>query len=210
MFTGIIEGVGVIKSIEHFKNHTRISIQTPFSLRGTQLGESIAVDGCCLTVTRRQNKSFFADVSPETLERSTLGAFKTGRRVNLERPLRLMDRLGGHLVQGHVDGVGKLVSKRLVTSASAPYYIMEVQVPKHLQTAMVEKGSVAVDGISLTVNRAAGSKISLCIIPHTQGRTTLTEKEIGDKVNLEADILLKYLEKMLKKDVNRSTKRRRS
>lgn len=197
MFTGIIEGIGRVQGVRHLKDHTQLAVRASFSLREAKLGDSIAVDGVCLTVTRKQGAVFYADVSPETLACTTLGDLKVGDRLNLERPLRLMDRLGGHLVQGHVDGVGLISKKQIVRSAGESYYRVEVQVPKHLQIAMVEKGSVAVDGISLTINETLRDRIALCIIPHTQSRTTLTEKKIGDKVNLEADILLKYLEKML-------------
>lgn len=198
MFTGIVEGKGLIKKIENFKTHTRLVVQSPFSLRGTKLGDSIAVEGCCLTATQVRGKSFSADLSPETLRCTTLGDFKKGTRVNLERPLRLTDRLGGHLVQGHVDGVGMILSKRFVKASPDSYYLLTVRIPKHLKMYMVEKGSIAVDGISLTINEVHGEKISLCIIPHTQKKTTLTEKKPGDRVNIEADILLKYLEKMIK------------
>lgn len=206
MFTGIVEGVGLVKKVEATKTHSRIEIQSSFSLRGTKLGDSIAVDGCCLTVTQFRGSVFAADVSPETLRLTTLGSFKKGMEVNLERPLRFTDRLGGHLVQGHVDGVGEILSKRLVNAKPKSYYLLELRVPKHLKTYVVEKGSVAVDGISLTVNQIKGDKLSLCIIPHTQQRTTLTVKKVGARVNLEADILLKYMEKML---YSRSRKSRR-
>jgi riboflavin synthase len=198
MFTGIIEGVGRIKKVQAQASHRRLEIESPFSLKGTKLGDSIAVNGCCLTATKIQGRTFSADVSPETLSLTNIGELKAGSRVNLERPLRLSDRLGGHLVQGHVDGVGKLVKKAFVKAKPEGYWLLEVEVPKHLHSYMVDKGSVTVDGISLTVNRAKAGRISLCIIPHTQERTTLVDKIIGAKLNLEADILLKYLEKMFK------------
>jgi riboflavin synthase len=198
MFTGIIEGVGRIKKVQAQASHRRLEIESPFSLKGTKLGDSIAINGCCLTATKIQGRTFSADVSPETLSLTNIGELKAGSRVNLERPLRLSDRLGGHLVQGHVDGVGKLVKKAFVKAKPEGYWLLEVDVPKHLHAYMVDKGSVTVDGISLTVNRAKAGRISLCIIPHTQERTTLVDKTIGAKLNLEADILLKYLEKMFK------------
>jgi len=198
MFTGIVEGRGKIKKVESFRTHTRIEVDCPFSLKGSKLGDSIAVDGCCLTATKLNRKSFSADISPETLRVTTLSKLKKGDRVNVERPLRVGDRLGGHMVQGHVDGVGKLVKKRFVSAKPDGYWLLEVQVPKHLQLYMVDKGSVTVDGISLTVNQVRQDKIALCIIPHTQEKTTLVEKGLGASLNLEADILLKYLEKMFK------------
>ncbi|KAB2838887.1 hypothetical protein F9K50_08560 [bacterium] len=127
-----------------------------------------------------------------------MGRLKKGQRVNLERPLRLGDRLGGHIVQGHVDGVGELVKKKYVPAKPDAYWLLEVKVPKPLRPYMVDKGSVTVDGISLTVNAAKQDRISLCIIPHTQEKTTLVDKPLGAPLNLEADILLKYLEKMFK------------
>jgi len=198
MFTGIVEGVGLIKKVQAQASHTRMEVLSPFSLKDTRIGDSIAVNGCCLTATQIQGKVFAADLSPETLSLTNLGELRVGSRVNLERPLRLSDRLGGHLVQGHVDGVGKLIKKSFVKAQPEGYWLLEVEAPKHLRLYMVDKGSVTVDGISLTVNRVKAGRISLCIIPHTQERTTLVGKEVGAKLNLEADILLKYLEKMFK------------
>lgn len=203
MFTGIVEGCGVIKKIELFRTHTRLEVECPFSLKGTKIGDSIAVDGCCLTATKLRGKTFAADVSPETLRVTTLGRLKRGSRVNIERPLRMGDRLGGHIVQGHVDGVGELVQKKFVSAKPDAYWLLEVKVPKALRSYMVDKGSVTVDGISLTVNSAKQDRISLCIIPHTQEKTTLVEKPLGAPLNLEADILLKYLEKMFKARIKR-------
>lgn len=198
MFTGIVEGTGLIKKVESFQTHTRIDVECPFSLKEAKLGDSIAVNGCCLTATKLQGKVFSADVSPETLRCTSLAELKVGDRVNIERPLRLSDRLGGHIVQGHVDGVGELVKKKFVAAKPDAYWLLQVKVPKALRKYMVDKGSVTVDGISLTVNEAKKDRISLCIIPHTQEKTTLVEKPLGASLNLEADILLKYLDKMFK------------
>jgi riboflavin synthase len=198
MFTGIVEGSGIVKKVDSFRTYTRIEIECPFSLKGTKVGDSIAVDGCCLTATRLKGKTFSADVSPETLRVTTLGGLKAGARVNIERPLRMGDRLGGHIVQGHVDGVGEMAKKKYVPAKPDAYWLLEVKVPKALRPYMVDKGSVTVDGISLTVNTAKQDRISLCIIPHTQEKTTLVSKPLGAPLNLEADILLKYLEKMFK------------
>lgn len=198
MFTGIVEGIGVVQEVESLGTHTQVWIKSPFSLQDVRLGDSIAVNGCCLTVTSLKGKVFSADISPETLARSNLGDLSPRTSVNLERPLRLGDRLGGHLVQGHVDGVGKILSKRFFPAQPNPYYAVRIQVPPNLIPYMVEKGSVTVDGISLTINEVDGKAISLCIIPHTQERTTLTAKGAGDRVNLEADLVLKFIEKMMK------------
>lgn len=198
MFTGIVEGTGLIKKVESYPTYTRLQVQSPFPLKGTKLGDSIAVNGCCLTATKIQGKTFSADISPETLSCTSLGKLKTGDRVNLERPMRLSDRLDGHIVQGHVDGVGELVKKKFVAAKPDAYWLLEVRVPKHLRRYMVDKGSVTVDGISLTVNQVKKDQISLCIIPHTQERTCLVEKALGAPLNIEADILLKYLDKLFK------------
>ena len=203
MFTGIVEGSGTVKKVESFQTYTRLKVECPFSLKGSKLGDSIAVDGCCLTATRLNGKTFSADISPETLRVTTLGRLKAGDRVNIERPLRMGDRLGGHIVQGHVDGVGELAKKKYVAAKPDAYWLLEVKVPKALRPYMVDKGSVTVDGISLTVNAAKKDRISLCIIPHTQEKTTLVEKPLGAELNLEADILLKYLEKMFKARIKR-------
>lgn len=197
MFTGIVAGTGEVKKVEKFRTHRRLRVSSPFSLRKTKLGDSVALDGCCLTITKKTGRQFSADISPETLAVTTLGHLKKGGRVNLELPMKLGDRLGGHLVQGHVDGVGKLVAKRRVKTQGEDYYLLEVQVPSALRRYMVPKGSVAIDGISLTINEVRKGKISLCIIPHTQERTTLTAKRVGASLNLEADCLLKFVEQRL-------------
>ena len=181
---------------------------TPFSLKGVRAGDSIALDGCCLTVTAKKMKEFSADLSPETLAVTTLGGVKKGQRVNLELPLKASDRLGGHWVQGHVDGVGKLVAKRKTVSQGQTYLFLEVKVPQALRVYMVPKGSVAIDGISLTINRLKKDRIELCIIPHTQGRTTLTAKGVGDSLNIEADCLIKFLEQRLKNYISKGRKKK--
>ncbi len=208
MFTGIVEGIGLIKKVEKFPNHARIHLRSSFSLRGTKLGDSIAVDGCCLTVTRIGGNEFSADLSPETLSCTTLGMVKVGGMVNLERPLKVGDRLGGHFVQGHVDGVGKLIARRPM-GAKKEYLLLTVRVPKHLKTYMVEKGSVTIDGISLTVNEVNGETISVCIIPHTLIRTALTRKKQGARVNIEADFMIKYLENLVPRDLAAKPRRKK-
>jgi riboflavin synthase len=198
MFTGIIEGMGRVIRIQDLPGSRRIWIQTPFSISKEKKGDSIAVDGCCLTVTDKIGNSFSADVSPETLSRTTLGDLKKGTPVNLERPLKLQDRLGGHLVQGHVDGVGLLQTKREIKSRGQKYLLIEFKIPRPLRKYLVEKGSIAIDGISLTLNQVRVDSFSVCLIPHTRNHTALTAKKIGDRVNLEADILAKYLEQLMK------------
>lgn len=198
MFTGIVSGVGLVTKLKNFKTHLRLWVRTPFSLKGTRLGDSIAVEGCCLTVTGKQGRVFSADLSPETLLCTNLGELKKGSRVNLEKPLRLGDPVGGHLVQGHVDGIGVLSSSRLVKTGPVSYYLTKVRLPKKLMKYVIPKGSIAVDGISLTVNELKKNEIDLCIIPHTQAKTTLTGKKPGARLNIELDMMLKFMEKMLK------------
>ena len=203
MFTGIIEGIGKIKKIENHPASRRLWIESPFSLSKEMLGASIAVDGCCLTLTQKNGKAFAADVSPETLGRTTLGSFESGMRVNLERPVRPASRMGGHFVQGHVDGVGVIRSRRATRAAGRSsrggnFILMSIQFPKQLGRYLVEKGSVAVDGISLTMNQIQGNQFQVCLIPHTQDQTALTGKKAGDRVNLEVDVLAKYIERLLK------------
>jgi len=208
MFTGIIEGKGTVKGLTKRTSHALIVVQSSFSLRGTKLGDSIALDGCCLTVTKLKGREFSADISPETLARTTLGKLKKGSVVNLERPLRFGDRLGGHLVQGHVDGVGKVLSNRRVPAKPNSYHLIQVEVPKALKQYMIQKGSVTVDGISLTVNNVQGRTIELCIIPHTREKTTLTGKKRGARLNIEADMVLKYLENLTKPALKNARKRK--
>ena len=160
-----------------------------------KLGDSIAVDGACLTVTDIQPQGFSVDVSPESLQRSTLGKKRAGDRVNLERALRLCDRLGGHLVSGHIDGLGVLSSRE----KSGEFIRLVFSAPEQLLKYIIEKGSVAVDGISLTVNTVTGRDFSVMIIPHTLEKTTLAGKGPGDQVNIENDLIGKYVEKLMGK-----------
>jgi riboflavin synthase len=199
MFTGIIEGIGKIFRVEESKGSRRIWIESPFSLAQEKSGNSIAVDGCCLTITQKNKNRFAADVSPETLQRTTLGGLKKGMWVNLERPLRSQDRLGGHIVQGHVDGVARLRLKKQVKTKGEIFILFQFEYPKSLRKYLVEKGSIAIDGISLTLNQVTPKFLSVLIIPHTQNLTTLTHKNVGDRVNIEVDVLAKYLEKLIKR-----------
>jgi len=194
MFTGIIENLGIITSIKKTKNGIKLSMKS-ISDREVQIGESISVNGVCLTVSelQTQNSALFFDVSPETLKNTNLGELKVNDKVNIEMALRLTDRLGGHIVTGHIDGVGRIKDKK----KEGEYTFFTFDAPDEVTRYIVKKGSVAVDGISLTVIDIAENSFKVAIIPHTLKVTTLGFKGIGDKVNLEADILGKYVEKFL-------------
>ena len=192
MFTGIIEGVGTVRAVSRTGDGARIEIACDFDLEKWNVGDSIAVNGCCLTVTSRLGKSFWADLSSETLDATTLGDLRVGSAVNLERPLQLGGRLGGHLVQGHVDGVGKIL--KINNLDRGRELLMEI--PGHLARYVVEKGSITVDGVSLTVNHCAGNQFRVMIVPHTELRTTFSGLAVGERVNLEVDIIGKYVEKL--------------
>jgi len=198
MFTGIVAELGEVAGIEHRGDAARLTIRAdPATTRDTAPGESIAVNGVCLTVTGIADGTFTADVMGETLDRSGLGALIPGARVNLERSLRLADRLGGHLVPGHVDATGTSLSR----SRSAHWDQVRVSLPAAIARYVVEKGSIAVDGIRLTVSalgdQGPGTWFEVCLIPETLNRTTLGAKQPGDTVNLEVDVLAKYVEKLL-------------
>jgi riboflavin synthase len=184
MFTGIVEELGRVERQEG----GRIRIGARKVLDGSHLGDSIAVDGCCITVVAQGDGWWEADLSDETLGRTTLGQRRPGDAVNLERPVRLQDRLGGHIVQGHVDAVGEIV---------APAPDLAVRMPRDLLRYVVEKGSIAVDGISLTVVAVTGDGFTVAVIPHTMDVTTLGTKGPGDQVNLEVDVTVKYVERLL-------------
>ncbi len=193
MFTGIIEGLGTITALHPSGRGSRFSITSDFDLTGTRIGDSIAVDGVCLTAVIMEGQRFVVDVSPETLNRSILGKIKIGERVNLERALRLSDRLDGHLVSGHVDGIGVLQERKTLANA----ILVTIGVSEHLSRYMIEKGSVAVDGTSLTINRCDAAGFNISIIPHTAGLTTIGMKKVGDKVNIETDMIGKYVERFV-------------
>jgi riboflavin synthase len=193
MFTGIIEGLGTITSVAPGKLGRKLTFRSDFPLDGTKIGDSIAVNGACLTAVAIQNNIFSVDVSPETTERTTVGVLKTGDRVNLERAMRLSDRLDGHLVSGHIDGTGVIIEKNAADNAVD----VTIRVPEILAADMIEKGSVAVDGISLTINNRGRDRFSISIIPHTARITTIGFKKTGETVNIETDIIGKYVRQFL-------------
>ncbi len=199
MFTGLIQGQGTLLRTDRHGPDARLVIQAHYDMRGLTLGESIAVDGACLTVVSFQGNLFTVDVSLETLSRTTLGQKPPGSRCNLERALRLGDRLGGHLVTGHVDGLGKLRRR----SQEGRSWRLHFEVPSELDRYIIEKGSIAVNGISLTVNGCGQGSFDVNIVPHTLAETTLGEVKPGEAVNIEADLLGKYVEKMLRGFLNR-------
>ncbi|MBR9987595.1 MAG: riboflavin synthase [Desulfosarcina sp.] len=193
MFTGIIEGLGTISAIHPSGQGSRMTILADFDLKGTRIGDSIAVNGACLTAVSLQARRFSVDVSPETLKRSVLGRIKLGERVNLERALRLSDRLDGHLVSGHIDGMGTLRERKTLANA----IIITFGVGPSLSRYMIEKGSVAVDGTSLTINRCDSTTFAVSIIPYTAGLSTIGFKKEGDAVNIETDMIGKYVERFV-------------
>lgn len=200
MFTGIIEGLGAVAAIRPVGPGQRLAITAGFELAGTKVGDSIAVSGACLTAVSIAGRQFDVDVSPETLARTTLGAARVGERVNLERALRLSDRIDGHLVSGHTDGTGVIASREAAGNA----VIVTVAVPEALTRYMIVKGSVAVDGVSLTINRMEADRFSVSIIPHTAGLTTIGFKQKGERVNIEVDMIGKYVEKFLSAQTGRA------
>lgn len=194
MFTGIIQSVGRIESLQQRDNDMRVSLNTgKLPVADLALGDSVAVSGICLTVVEKKGHGFMADVSGETLSRTIAGQWQTGERVNLELALTPATRLGGHLVSGHVDGVGKVV-KRWSDGRSERFVI---KAPDNLAKYIAEKGSISVDGISLTVNSVDGAEFELNIVPHTLQETTMADYKTGRSVNLEVDIIARYLERLL-------------
>ncbi|MEU1668262.1 riboflavin synthase [Streptomyces sparsogenes] len=196
MFTGIVEELGEIVAVENLGDASRFLVSGPVVTEGAKHGDSIAVNGVCLTVVDLEDGRFSADVMAETLNRSSLGALAVGSRVNLERPMALGGRLGGHLVQGHVDGTGTIVERK----PSEHWEIVKISLPADLSRYVVEKGSITVDGISLTVVDAGPDYFTVSLIPTTLALTTLGVKQPGDPVNLEVDVLAKYVERLLGKD----------
>ena len=193
MFTGIVQAIGELRAVTPRSGDVELLIGVgALSLEGVAIGDSISVSGCCLTVTRLTSDSFAADASLETLQVTTLGRWRPGQRVNLEKALRAGDALGGHYVTGHVDGVATVVG----TAADARSLRMEFEVPAPLARYVARKGSVCIDGVSLTVNDVEGARFSVNLIPHTLEVTTLDEYRAGTRVNFEVDIIARYLERL--------------
>jgi riboflavin synthase len=197
VFTGIVEELGEVVALEELPDAARLTVRGPRVTAGAAAGDSIAVNGVCLTVTGTSDSTFSADVMGETLSRSGLGALGAGSAVNLERPLRLDGRLGGHIVQGHVDGTGTILERR----PGEHWDAMRIAVPPPLARYVVQKGSIAVDGVSLTVSALGGPGgpdwIEVSLTPETLARTTLGRKRPGETVNLEVDMIAKYVERLL-------------
>ncbi len=196
MFTGLIEGIGKLKKIDRSGGDMRLSILPLFELSDCRFGDSISINGVCLTVTAVKDRIISMDVSGETLSNSTLGIAKQGDAVNIERALRLSDRLGGHIVSGHVDGVGKILKKESVQRS----WFYRIGISKELARYTIDKGSIAVDGISLTINRCQDTFFEVNIIPETARQTTILQKKEGDLVNIETDFFAKYIDKFLTKE----------
>jgi riboflavin synthase len=198
MFTGIVEELGTIAEIHDQGDALRLTVTASSVLADAALGDSIAVNGCCLTVAElgpgdQAPRTWTADVMQETLDKTSLYGAQPGDRVNLERAVTPQTRLGGHIVQGHVDGVGEVLRR----TPSEHWEIVEISLPAHLRRYLVDKGSIAVDGVSLTVVEAGEASFTVSLIPETLARTTLGLRQVGDRVNLEADILAKHVEKLL-------------
>jgi riboflavin synthase len=200
MFTGIVEELGTVVAVEEQGDAIRLSIRAAAVLEDAGLGDSIAVNGCCLTVVEVSTSSttgapevWTADVMQETLDKTSLAGVKPGDRVNLERAVTADKRLGGHIVQGHVDGVGTIIAR----TPSEHWELVEIELPDGLGKYLVDKGSITVDGVSLTVVEAGDKSFTVSLIPETLARTTLGSRQPGERVNLEADVLAKHVEKLL-------------
>jgi riboflavin synthase len=202
VFTGIVEELGEIVAVENLGDASRFLVSGPVVTEGAKHGDSIAVNGVCLTVVDFGDGEFTADVMAETLNRSSLGALEEGSRVNLERPMAVGDRLGGHIVQGHVDNVGTVLERK----PSENWEIVKISLPADLTRYVVDKGSITVDGVSLTVVDAGPDYFTISLIPTTLALTTLGIKQPGDPVNLEVDVIAKYVERLLGADARESAK----
>ncbi len=194
MFTGIVEELGTVAAVEDQGDAVRLTVTSPLVLEDAAPGDSIAVNGCCLTVTEHDGTTWTADVMQETLDKTSLHGVQPGDRVNLERAVTADKRLGGHIVQGHVDGVGRIVSR----APSEHWDVVTIALPDPAMTRyLVDKGSITVDGVSLTVVEAGADAFTVSLIPETLARTTLGARQPGDRVNLEVDVLAKHVEKLL-------------
>lgn len=193
MFTGIVEEMGAVTSIEKSLAGTRMTLLASTVMSDLKVGDSVSVNGTCLTVVNRSEREFSVEVSPETLAVTTLGRLTAGAPVNLERAMRLNERLGGHMVAGHVDGIGTILARLPDSNA----IILECEAPKEVLRYCVPKGSITVDGISLTINKVTDRSFAVAIIPHTAKVTTLGLIQVGDRVNLESDLIGKYVDRLL-------------
>jgi riboflavin synthase len=194
MFTGIISAIGDIADLEQRGGDVRLTIRTGnLSLTDVQLGDSIACNGACLTAVELTGEGFIADVSVETLNLTTIGNWRTGSRINLEKAMQASDRFGGHIVSGHVDGIGEVVS----LEEDARSWRFRIRAPKGLAKYIAHKGSITLDGTSLTINKVEGSEFELNIVPHTMTHTVMGDYAVGTKVNLEVDLVARYLERLL-------------
>jgi riboflavin synthase len=193
MFTGLIEELGRVKAIEHQSDAVRLTIEGPLVTSDAHRGDSIAVCGTCLTVIEFGKGEFTADVMKETLDKTSLSTIKVGDPVNLERAMTAETRFGGHVVQGHVDGVGEIISRE----PSENWEWLRIRIPRELMKYVVYKGSITLDGVSLTVNEVGDDFVGLSLIPETLAVTTLGSKAIGEKVNVEADVMAKHIERLL-------------
>jgi riboflavin synthase len=198
MFTGIVEELGEVTSIEHGETSARLTVRGPTVVSDASLGDSVSVNGVCLTVVARESDSFAADVMKETLDRSSLGTLTTGSKVNLERPLTLSARLGGHLVQGHVDASAAVLRR----TPGEHWELVEIALPSDVARYVVTKGSITVDGVSLTVSTVNPGSFVVSLIPATLAATTLGMKQPGELVNLEVDVIAKYVERMMQGDAS--------
>jgi len=200
MFTGIIEDKGKVLKVEHRGQGKRLTLELPINLTEVQVGDSINLNGVCLTVVEKRGETIGVDLSSETLQKTVLGELREGDQVNLERALKLSDRLGGHIVTGHTDGIGVISEKRW----EGDFLHLRIRIPKFITKYVVQKGSIAIDGISLTVNEYEDEVIEITLIPYTIEKTTLIDKKLGDRVNVEADILGKYVEKVMNRGDEKS------
>jgi riboflavin synthase len=194
MFTGIVEELGTVERVEDQGDAVRLTIRAGLVLEDAHPGDSIAVNGCCLTVVEHDDQTWTADVMQETLDKTSLRGVAPGDRVNLERAVTADKRLGGHIVQGHVDGVGEIVRR----TPSDHWELVEISLPREFAKYLVDKGSVTVDGVSLTVVEAHDETFTVSLIPETLARTTLGFREPGDRVNLETDVIAKHVEKLVR------------
>ena len=201
MFTGIVEEVGSIAALKKGEKSSSLVIKAEKVIKDTKVGDSICTNGVCLTATRINGNEIEVDVMPETLRRTNLGKLKSGSKVNLERALTLKSRLGGHIVSGHIDGTGKII--HIEKEDNAVWF--QVEIAEDLLKYVIEKGSITVDGISLTVAYVDERSFKVSIIPHTAEETILLTKSLGEEVNIECDILAKYIEKLMKPQMNNTT-----